>query len=93
MTKPPSLAEKSILKVKKKLREVQKLEDRPIVVPSGKRRIAPHIARQSVKMGRPLASTQLTDKFSVKPKFGGPSGLFSPGNPSLELGGFAPHLN
>ncbi len=39
----------------------------------------------------PLAATQRTEKFFVKARFGGPSGLVvPPGNPSIEVGGFAP---
>ncbi len=47
---------------------------------------APHPAH----LVRPLAGTQPFEEFSSKPDFGGPNGLFPPGNPSIEVGGFAP---
>ena len=37
-----------------------------------------------------MAATQLIEKSFSKPYFGGPGGLFPPGNPALEVGGFAP---
>ncbi len=43
--------------------------------------------------GGPLAATQPIEKFLSKPDFGAPSGLFPPGKPSVEMRGFAPHLN
>ncbi len=44
-------------------------------------------------LGGPQAGTQPFEKFVSEPDCGGPSGLFPTGNPSIELGGFAPHLN
>ena len=45
-----------------------------------------------VSIGGPLARTQPFEKFFSKPDFGGPHGLFPAGNPSIEVGSFAPHL-
>jgi hypothetical protein len=42
--------------------------------------------------GGPLAATQPSDKFFSKPKFWGPNCVFPPRNPSIEVGGEAPHL-
>ena len=44
-------------------------------------------------LGGPLAGTQPFEKFFSKPGFGCPNGLLPPGNPSIQVGGFAPHLN
>ncbi len=44
-------------------------------------------------LGGPLAGTQPFEKFFSKSDLGGPHGVLPPGNPSIEVGGFAPHLN
>ncbi len=46
-----------------------------------------------VSLGGALAGTEPFEKFFSKPYFEGPNGLFPAGNPSIEVGGFAPHLN
>ncbi len=52
-----------------------------------------HEAWNYFSLGDPLAATQPTDEFFTKVDFAGPKGFFPPGNPSIEVGGFASHLN
>ncbi len=40
----------------------------------------------AANIGGPLAVAQSIEKFLSKPEFGGPNGLFPPGNPSIRWG-------